>query len=218
MTNFTAEQKEYWNSETHLSRRSPDHPTVRRYVLGKLNFIQSVVDLGQNVLDVGAGNGYFSKHLNDIVPTTAVDYSAVMLQENPVHDKRVMDARRLELPDKSYDTVICHAILHHIAAEDRVQVVREMGRVARKNVIIIEPNRNNPLMGIFGLIKKEEHGLLRFTKSYTVGLVEQAGLTIVRACSFGLLTPNRMPIPSGWLQAFERPMPLGIANIVIARP
>ena len=221
MTTFTEEQKSYWSNKLHLKRRTPNHPIVALYAKKKLEFIQKHVDLGSSALDVGAGNGYLTQHMNNIIPTTAVDYSETMLTYNPVPNKQVMDARKLEYPDNAFDTVFCHALLHHIDPEDQVTVVKEMGRVAKKNVIIIEPNRNNPIMFAFGIVKKEERCSLKFSCTYTRGLAEKAGLSVIFAHSYGLLTPNRMPIPKCCLpffKLFERPVPFGVTNIIIAKP
>jgi len=220
MNHFTDKQIQYWNNKKHHKRRTPDHPIVKFYVCSKIKFIRTQVDLGESVLDVGAGNGYFSKQFNDILPTTAVDYSSVMLQENPVPDKRVMDACALDLPDNSFDTVFCHAVLHHIDPADQPKVICEMARVARRQIVVIEPNRNNIIMAAFGILKKEERGSLKFSQNYLKKLVEDSGVSIIHACSFGLLTPNRMPIPTFALplfKLFERPLPFGVTNIVIAR-
>lgn len=219
---YTKEQEAYWNSSTQKERRHPEHPIVRTYVEPKVAYVQQQIDVTsvQSILDVGAGNGYFSFYLNKWAPTTAVDYSPVILENNPVADKKVMDARHLDCADNSYDLVFCHAVLHHIDTKDQVQVIREMGRVAKKYVVIIEPNRNNPLMAAFGALKKEEHGLLRFSRGYVQHLVEQAGLTVAHSKTYGLLTPNRMPIPMSLLpllqKTVERPLPFGMVHITIA--
>lgn len=217
---FTAEQVKYWHKDEHRQRRDPRHPIIEAYVGRKLDCIQRYVPDIASVLDVGAGNGYFSEHWQRRATTTAIDYSAVILENNPVADKRVMDARKLEFPDGTFDLSFCHALLHHIDTSDRATVIREMARVSREYIAIIEPNSLNPMMMCFGVLKKEEHALLRFTKKYLRDLVAGCGLEIVYARSWGLLTPNRMPIPRFLLplmNIFERPIPFGITNIVIAK-
>jgi len=218
---FHEEQKRYWDSKTHLKRRDPTHPVIRAYVEKKLALLRSVTDLKEPVssMDVGAGNGYFSYYLNEWGNCLATDYSEVMLVNNPVPDKRVVDARTMEIADNTFDLTFCHAVLHHIDRNDRLDVVKEMARTSKKYVMIIEPNRYNPIMAGFSILKKEEHGGLDFSLSYVKKLATDAGLTIVKACSWGALTPNRMPFSSVLLpmfQVFERPLLLGVTNIVIA--
>lgn len=223
MTNFNEQQLAYWRSQIQKERRDPRHPIVRAYVTPKLEYISKFVSLkGQvKVLDVGAGNGFFSYYFDKLADTTAVDYSDVILQENPIRKKQVMDARDLKFSDGLFDLVFCHALLHHIEKNERHIVVEEMKRVSSRFVVAIEPNRNNPLMALFGIVKKEERGTLDFSRGYLRKLFESAGLRIVAETSFGLLTPNRMPIPKALLplegRLFERPLWGGMYNILIAR-
>jgi SAM-dependent methyltransferase len=223
MTTFDELQRAYWNKPKHRTRKDPTHPLIKTYVESKLALLPELfgsMPTGIKSLDVGAGNGYFSYYLEKMGSATAVDYSSVILDQNPVADKRVMDARKLEFADNTFDLSFCHAVLHHIDAKDRVQVVKEMARVSKGAVMIVEPNVINPVMAAFGLLKKAEWGSLCFTRGYVRGLAEQAGLEVVCAVSWGALTPNRMPIPASMLkfmQKLERPILFGVTNIVLAR-
>lgn len=223
MTNFDEQQLAYWHAEEQKERRDPRHPIVKAYVAPKLKYISKFAPLDKQakVLDVGAGNGFFSYYFDEIADTTAVDYSDVILSKNPIAKKYVMDARDLKFGNGSFDLVFCHALLHHIEKSERKRVIEEMKRVSLKFVIAIEPNRNNPLMALFGIVKKEERGTLDFSRSYLRGLFVSAGLRIADETSFGLLTPNRMPIPKILLslegRLFERPLWGGMNNIIIAR-
>jgi len=214
-------QLDYWKRKKHLKRRHPTHPAVRAFVEPKIKLINNKTDLPSNpkIIDVGAGNGYFSYQWNLEGDVTAVDFSDVILTNNPVEKKMVMDARDLKFPDNSFDISFCNAVLHHIDGFDRLKVIQEMARVSRRYVAISEPNRNNPLMAIFHILKKEERGAMVFSLSYCKKLLGDAGLRIMHATSWGFLTPNRMPFSGILLPAFklfERPVPLGAMNIVIA--
>ena len=220
MNTFLDQQQQYWHAESQLSRRDPEHPVIRAYVEPKIAFICEKISLpsGASILDIGAGNGYFSVHWSKRGDVLATDYSDVMLQKNPVHKKQVMDARDLKFPDNSFDMVFCHALLHHIEKEDRKKVMTEMTRVSKKYVAMIEPNILNPIIAAFSTLKKEEHGALVFTPRYVRSLLTNADLRIVDARTWGLLTPNRMPFSKQLLplcQQFERPLPFGVTNIVI---
>ncbi len=223
MSDFNERQLAYWLSPEQKERRHPSHHIIKAYVEPKLDYLARFVPFSQKlkVLDVGAGNGFFSYYFDEIADTTAVDYSDVILQENPIHKKQVMDARDLKFSDGSFDLVFCHALLHHIEKSERRLVVEEMKRVSSNFVVAIEPNRNNPLMALFGLLKKEEHGTLDFSLNYLRRLIESTDLKVLDVTSFGLLTPNRMPVPKFLLSLvvslFERPLWNGISNIVIAR-
>ena len=221
MQKFNEQQEKYWKSKEHLSRRDPRNAVVTAYVVPKIKFIMKKVSLPKNpkIVDVGAGNGYFSYWWDQNGVATAVDYSDVILTNNPIEKKIVADARNLPFSKDEFDISFCHAVLHHIDRKDRVQVIQEMGRVSKKYVAIVEPNRNNPLVALFSLLKKEEHGGLAFSNRYVRKLVDDAGLKLIHSCTWGALTPNRMPFSKlllPFFKLFERPMPFGMTNIVIA--
>ncbi len=210
-------QKEYWEREELNKRRSPLNPVVKQYVLPKINEIQKVIPLNQNIrlLDVGAGNGFFSYWFDQICQTTAIDYSQKMIELNPIKNKYVMNAKSLEFDDNSFDVVFCHAFLHHI---DNMQgVLKEMKRVSKKYVVIMEPNRNNPLMFLFSLIVKEERLALKFSLKYLKRQINKSGLKILSAFSYGLIVPNKCPtflLPL--VKRFNKRFYWGMTNVIIA--
>ena len=210
-------QKEYWERSELDGRRPPDHPAVAAYVLPAVEQIRRHVPLTRStrLLDVGCGNGSFSYRFDSICDVTAVDFSEKMLELNPVARKHRMDAGKLKFDDASFDVVFCHALLHHVDDMDRV--IREMSRVSRKHVVILEPNRNNPLTFLFSLIVAEERKALRFSLSYLRKAAVRCGLHVTASFSSGLVYPNKTPV-------FVLPLmrhlggrwPLGITNFVIA--
>ena len=52
--------------------------------------------------------------------------------------------------------------------------------------MIIEPNRNNPLMFIFSMLVREDRKALRFSEGY----LEK----IISSCSMGAIVPNKTPM------------------------
>jgi SAM-dependent methyltransferase len=210
-------QKDYWEREELQSRRSPEHPAVAAYVLQKIRAVQHCVRLTPQtrVLDVGCGNGFFTFYLDKICDAYGVDYSEKMLQLNPLKKTFLMDASDLLFEDNSFDVVICHSLLHHV--EHVETVVREMTRVSRKHIVILEPNRNNPFMFLYALAVREEWKALRFSLSYLENIVKRNHLHIVTSFSCGMAFPNRTPkfllaLPG----LFNLNHPLGITNVLIA--
>lgn len=212
------EQKTFW--EGTATRRSPDHPVVRAFVGAKLDFLRNHLsgdtDSPAKMLEVGCGNGYFSVALDAEYDLTCLDFSPNMLEMHPLPEsqKVVGNAEALEFGDNSFDLVFCGNLLHHL--EDPSVAVREMRRVARHNVILIEPNTINPLMFLFILIKKEERGALKFTAGYLRALGVDCGMTLKAQCTQGAIVPNKTP-------AFALPLvrlidwrsPLGFYHIAI---
>ncbi len=198
-------------------RRGPDHPVIRAYVAPKIEWIRKRVPLGSQsrLLDVGCGNGFFTRPFSAICDTVGVDFSRKMLERNPCPSKLLMDAGHLSFQDMAFDAVFCHALLHHV--EDMDAVLREMRRVSRKYVVILEPNRANPLMALFSALVPEERKALKFSARYLKGRLEQNGLKVTAHCAYGLLVPNKAPaflLPV--LELFNFPQPWGMTHILIA--
>ena len=144
-----------------------------------------------SLLDVGCGNGFFAYYFEGIYNTFALDFSELMLGNNPCKKKICGSASKLPFGDDSFDITFCSNLLHHL--EEHEEAVSEMKRVSRKYVVISEPNRNNPLMFMFGLLKKTERGTLRFSLRYMQRLIEKAGLRLIRASNMGIILPNKTP-------------------------
>lgn len=167
------------------------------------------------LLDVGCGNGFFSQPFSEICNTVGVDFSGKMLVKNPIPQKLLMDASHLSFPDLVFDVVFCHALLHHV--EDMDAVLREMRRVSRKYVVVLEPNRNNPLMFLFSAMVPAEHKALAFSLGFLRKKMEDNRLKVLSAFSHGTTVPNKTPaalLPLVKLLDFRQP--LGMTNILIA--
>jgi ubiquinone/menaquinone biosynthesis C-methylase UbiE len=209
-------QKEYWERDSIDNRKKPTDEVIKTYVSSKIKEIRKIVNINNKtkILDVGSGNGYFSYYFEKIADTTGIDYSEKMIKLNPIKKKFVMDANNLKFKDNSFDVVFCHALLHHI--ENPINVLKEMQRVSKEYVIIIEPNRNNPFMFLFSYIVKEERKALKFSLKYLRKMMENLNIKIIKSFSYGLLVPNKTPkILLPLLKRLEFKQPLGMLNILI---
>ncbi len=211
-------QKEYWERQKLARRRNPQHPVIREYVLPRINEIRKTIpfDPKTTLLDVGGGNGFFSFYFDQFCDTTCIDYSQKMLELNPLRKKLLMDAQDLKFNDNSFDVVFCHALLHHV--KDPLKVLQEMQRVSRGYVVILEPNRNNPLMFLFSLLVREENKALRFSLNYLQQMMKSGGLEIISSFSYGMIVPNKTPV---WLvpllKPFNTTFPGGMTNVIISK-
>jgi ubiquinone/menaquinone biosynthesis C-methylase UbiE len=166
-------------------------------------------------LDLGCGNGYFSAQLNEMAPTVGVDFSQKMLAMNPLSQKLQMDAEHLAFQDMSFDLVFCHALLHHV--ENMDAVIREMRRVSKRHVVVMEPNRDNPFMFLFSALVPEERKALQFSLGFLREGMEKNGLKVTRAFAHGWTVPNKTPrflLPL--VKVLDFPQPLGMTNILLA--
>lgn len=139
-----------------------------------------------------------------------------MLKKNSCELKVCGTANKLPFKENSFDITFCSNLLHHL--ENHQETVSEMKRVSNKYVVLSEPNRNNPLMFMFGLLKKIEWGALKFSLKYMKRLVERGGLQIISASTMGIILPNKTPkILLPYIKKLDGEFPLGFYNIVVAR-
>jgi SAM-dependent methyltransferase len=113
--------------EVVLSGRTPSQ-------MGWYGFLGDVVE-GQSVLDVGCGSGEGLRILtNRATSALGIDLDERLRRSDVnVEIKSVTD-----VPDKSFDVVVCLDVIEHVEA-DRA-LVAELFRVARKAVFVSTPN------------------------------------------------------------------------------
>ena len=215
---FDQEQDAYWADKANI--RSYDHPVVEAFARQRVAFLKQLLGSWnpEDALDVGCGDGFGMMYMNEITSKIhGCDRSPMMLNQNPAPKNTLTqcDANELVWEDNSFDLVYCWELLHHIG--EPIRVVREMHRVARKKVLLCEPNCLNIAMAAFGIIMPEERGLLRFTPGYTRNLLIKAGLKNVRSYTVSYFTPNRTPL---WMVNVLRHLPyqvplVGLYTIVV---
>jgi ubiquinone/menaquinone biosynthesis C-methylase UbiE len=85
-------------------------------------------------LDIGCGTGVFAGRF-DPVDYLGIDICPAYIQaaqrKHPGHRFAVMDARRLELPDRSQSRAFISGMLHHLSDDDVAAVLKEILRVLR---------------------------------------------------------------------------------------
>jgi SAM-dependent methyltransferase len=109
---------------------------------------------------VGAGSGDMGKCVQQNFRNAKV----VSLDRRPVHlmtadtAKVAADAFALPFADGSFDFVMCSSFLHHFSNGDVVVLLREMHRIARRSVIVLDLERH-PFAWFFLPLSR---GLLRW--------------------------------------------------------
>lgn len=210
-------QYQFWQNTRQ--RRLPDHPAVAQFVRPKIELIEKDIGTlnGLKVLDVGCGNGYFTFWFEKKCDVTGLDFSTRMLELNPCAKKIHGEAENLPFTNNSFDLVFCSNLLHHL--KDPTLAVKEMARVSKKFVVILEPNRNNPLMFLFSLLYQEERNALKYSKKYLTSLIVQNTKgDIIRATTCGKILPNKTP--KSMLPFLEKLPENGLGgfyNLVIAK-
>ena len=177
------------------SYRPTDHPVVEIFARQRLDYLSSTVALDgvSSLLDVGAGSGFSSRYYPDSIHAVACDFAGGMLRANPVRDRIQCSGDKLPFADGSFDIATCWELLHHL--DDPVGAIREMWRVARRRIVLFEPNRIHPGHIVLGLTRQEERRSLLFSPGHLRRLVSKAtGLHPSRQERCGLLFPNITPL------------------------
>ena len=147
----------------------------------------SSVGRGDRVLDVCTGTGAealeFARRCGDV---TGIDLSAGMLAVARKKDKdgRVrflqMDATRLGFGDKEFDVSCISFGLHDMPPEVREEVLREMTRVTKGKVVIVDynPPQNRFLRALYTALISlyESKYFLGFVRSDFEALLARCGL------------------------------------------
>ena len=109
-----------------------------------------------SVLDVGAGSGELLRVTATWARETGRTVHAVGLELNERMASSILedshgfpeitsvrgDALALPFGNTDFDYVICSLFTHHFANEQVVQILREMNRVARRRIIVIDLHRH----------------------------------------------------------------------------
>jgi SAM-dependent methyltransferase len=176
--------------------RPTDHPVVEIFARQRLGYLESKGALHgvSSLLDVGAGSGFSSRYYPEAIHTVACDFAGGMLRSNPVPDRIQCTGGQLPFADGSFDVATCWELLHHL--DDPVGAIREMWRVARKRIVLFEPNRIHPGHIVLGLSRPEERRSLLFSPGHMRRLLRDAtGQSPSRHERCGLLFPNITPLP-----------------------
>jgi 2-polyprenyl-3-methyl-5-hydroxy-6-metoxy-1,4-benzoquinol methylase len=107
----------------------------------------------RSLADVGCGRGDFTIALAREYPQleqlTGFDFSESVLRlaRSNASDSRVTfmraDVRALPLSTQAVDVAICVNVLHHVAAQDQERALRELGRIARRRIVVEIKNAGN---------------------------------------------------------------------------
>ncbi|MCL4515490.1 MAG: class I SAM-dependent methyltransferase [Firmicutes bacterium] len=154
------------------------HKEIWKYARGK-------------VLEVGVGTGKNIPFYPKDVEVTAIDFSEKMLEKavkkrdelGAKVDLRLMDAQKMDFPDRTFDTVITTCVF--CTVPDPVAGLREIRRVCKPDgqVVMLEHVRScRPVLGaLMDWLNPLVYGLIGTNiNRNTVENVKKAGLTVTR--------------------------------------
>lgn len=211
------ENREYFKKHKY---RQPDDYVVRSFVTPKIKFMRDKGCFRKKdirILDAGSGNGtfswYFNKYTDKII---SQDYSEELLESNPARLKVLSDVYNLPFKDNQFDIVFEANLLHHL---DRPYcAIEEMKRCSKEYVVLIEPNRYNPLMFLFSLAVTTERGVLASSMKKWRGVIRHSGMEIIAQKITGMISQQNTPafmVP--FLRLFDFDFCLGEYVVLICR-
>ncbi len=110
------------------------YDTVERFISYFYQIDSVIKTKTESILEIGIGNKTVSNYLKEAgYKITTCDFDAEL---NP---DVVADIRTLPFPNNSFDTVMACEILEHLPFSDFETSLKELKRVAKKNVIISVP-------------------------------------------------------------------------------
>jgi ubiquinone/menaquinone biosynthesis C-methylase UbiE len=150
-----------------------------------------------SILDVGAGSGELLRVAVQWARETNRSASLVGLELNERSARSILDQSAqfpeissvqasglvLPFPDRSVDYVISSLMLHHFDNEGAVSILREMGRVARRGIFVIDLHRNPVAYFFYTTLGHlilhnrllREDGALSILKSFKLDELEELG-------------------------------------------
>ncbi len=211
-------EKYFWETveKTGEIKRPANHPVVKFFSVQRIEYMKKFVDFDsiQSALDVGCGTGFSSAHFPKTIKITGLDFSMRNLRINPLQAKIQGSGYILPFSSNSFDLVYTWDFLHHL--EDPEKAVEEMARVTKKYLVLFEPNRNNPIMFLYGLENKNERCLLPFNKKKLLGFLDKIGFNLISCEEVGWVFAGATPLFSlGIYKRLPFVYKFGISNVLI---
>lgn len=155
---------------------------------------------GERVLDLCTGTGELALTFAlQGAPVIGIDLARGMLKRASAKGAGLnsiwleMDATHLAFPNKSFEVAMLSLALHHMPEAVQVNVLRELCRVARRRVVIIEPDvpvKPNwvPIWKFVASVIDESEYMHEWADQDFLGTCERAGLNVecVEESTFGM--------------------------------
>ncbi len=120
---------------------------LKMYLMALTDPLPWVIDLSsKTILDLGCGQGKpmeIIKLRMNVAYSVGVDLFKPYIEHgkaNKIHDEYVIaDIRKVKFPAKSFDVVMASHVLEHMSEKDAWEVLENMEKIAKKQIIIATP-------------------------------------------------------------------------------
>lgn len=211
------EQLKHWEGFTN--KRKCDHPVVTFFAKQRIDFISKFIPLNkiENALDVASGLGWSSSHMPKNIDMTVTDFSPNQLKYNPIKKHVTCESDDMPFEDRSFSLVYGWEFLHHVP--NPFGTVKEMSRIAKEYLVLIEPNRNNIGHFLYGVFRNHERGTLKHHKGMMYNLVRDIDFDILVCETVGWTFAGSTP---EFLLKIIKKLPyklplIGTSNIIICK-
>ncbi len=166
---------------------------------------------GLSALDICCGPGIISEYYaKKGAKVSGIDLSPEAVERASIRSKRynfqaefkIADSTSLPFPDNSFDIVSVHDGLHHL--DNPKKAVKEMARLARKGVIIIEPAKTliTELSILLGVSLRYEGAdfVYRFKKDELTSWLKEFGIKKVLIKRYVMYYPHQ---PGRFFRIFD---------------
>ncbi|MGH9949331.1 MAG: methyltransferase domain-containing protein [Pyrinomonadaceae bacterium] len=173
---FTAAEHRRWQTEMWFIHRMFGEVRALRRSIGRE--LRKAAQNRVSILDVGAGTGDMLRVLQKrnrsafCVGAELDMISAAFIAGNRIAAVNC-NALRLPFADNSFDLVYCSLMFHHLKDENAVELLREMRRVAKQKLFVIDLRRSAAayyLYKLFGSVLLQpltrEDGALSVLRSF----------------------------------------------------
>jgi len=151
--------------EEYVKIRDKDEKILRKYLEKFLGYLKE-----KRILDIGCGPGRDVKYFRERgYEPIGIDLSEKMIKfarKTCDAEFKIMDMRKLEFEDSSFDGVWCSASLFHIPRRDFIRILKKIHRILKLHGILfismIEGKGSEIRM-----VKREYQGLPRYFVYYT---------------------------------------------------
>jgi SAM-dependent methyltransferase len=165
----------------------------------------------RSVLDIGCGDGSYTAEIKKARPelriggfdpaSEAIRLAAAKYPDISFYFGNILNEK--DLPPEKYDIGILRGVLHHLTDPE---LAIKNSFLASDNLIIIEPNGNNPILKIIEKVSKYhiEHEERSFSVSRLSRFVRSAGGAVVKIKHVGFV-PFFCPAPFAKIIYFFQP-------------